>query len=151
MRKTVLYAIAGPFALGTLLLAIRLFHLGPFGIRPGDDILLARLSSINGPSFFVIGHRTKFATEPYEVTLYKIGPSNRVSSYYLAFEDSYWWGCSIKSNRKSGEIEIRADGAVSARYVPVKDVVVSDAYRIPISARAADYAQVQKLISASKR
>jgi hypothetical protein len=105
----------------------------------------------NGPEFFVIGHRTDSLTEPYEVTLYKVEPDHRTSSYYLAFEDSYWWGCSIRSNSVSGEIEIRADGGLCARYLPKKDLVISDAYKVPIQAASADYADLQRLLANSKQ
>jgi len=104
----------------------------------------------NGPQFFVIGHRTASVREPYEVTLYKVEPDYKTFSYYLAFEDSYWWNCAVRSNAASGEVEIRADGGLTARYVPNKDIVISDAYKIPIQARLADYGDLQRLLASSK-
>ena len=151
MKRTTIMAVGIPVTLGAVLLGIRLFHLGPLGIRPGDDIFLAKLVSTNGPQFFVMGHRTPSVTEPYEVTLYKVEPDHKTFSYYLAFEDSYWWGCSIRSNVASGDVEIQADGGLTARYVPSKDLVISDAYKVPIQAKAAEYAELQVLLGRSKR
>ncbi len=151
MKRRICIAIGIPLALGAFLLGIRLFHLGPLGVRPGDNVLLAQLLSTNGPQFFVIGHRTEFVTEPWEVTLYKVEPDQKTFSYYLAFEDSYWWGCSISSNSYSGEVEIRSDGGLTARYIPTKDLVISDAYKVPMQARHADYAELQALLGRSKR
>ena len=149
--KRIFIAIGILLALGAVFVGILLFHLGPFGVRPGDNIFLAQLLSTNGPQFFVIGHRTESVTEPYEVTLYKVERDHKTFSYYLAFEDSYWWGCSVRSNTTSGEIEIRADGGLTARYIPSKDLVTSDAYKVPIQARAGDYAELQTLLARSKR
>jgi hypothetical protein len=151
MKRTIFIVIGIPVALGAFLFGVRLFHLGPLGIRPGDDIFLAQLLFTNGPQFFVIGHRTQFLTEPYEVTLYKVEPDHKTFSYYLAFEDSYWWACSIRSNSVSGDVEIRADGCLTARYIPGKDLVISDAYKVPIPARKAEYGQLQLLLALSKR
>ena len=151
MKRTLVFAGLIPFLFGVLLLGIRLFHVGPFGVNPGDNILLARLSLTTGPTFYVVAHRTTYTTEPYEVTLYKIEQGSNASSYYLSFEDSYWWNCSIRSNGSSGEIEIRADGAISARYLPAKDLVISPACKTPIAARSVNYGDVQQILTNSKR
>jgi hypothetical protein len=131
------------------LTAIRLVHLGPFKVRRGDNVVLARLSTTNGGEFIVIAHRTQSVTEPYEVTLYRVEPDRRTFSYYLSFEDSYWWSCSLASNTTSGDIEIRANSRLAARYLPVKDVVISDAYRVAIPPRPQDYAVLQQLVATS--
>src|ERR1051325_7422727 len=101
-----------------LLGGIRLLYLGPFGIRPGDNVLLAHSALGDRCDFYAIGRRTEYVTEPWGVTLYKVESDHRTSHYYLAFEDSYWWGCSIRSNDISHEVEIQANGKVTARYLP---------------------------------
>src|SRR2546430_862262 len=70
--KRALLMIAIPCGLALLLTGIRLFHLGPFSIHTGDNLLLAHVSFTNGPNFFVIGHRNESAGEPYTVNLFKV-------------------------------------------------------------------------------
>jgi hypothetical protein len=151
MKRHLILSITIPVALVVMLSCLRLLHMGPRKLKPGDNVLLAKLLSGNGPTFLVIGHRTQYATEPFEVVLYKIGLDKRISSYYLAFEESFWWNCSIKSNLRSGEIEIRADGCVVARYLPSVDQVVSTAYKIPIGPQSVPSSELDKLLSSVKQ
>jgi len=150
MKRALL--IIGIFlGLAVLLIEIRLFHLGPFRIHPGDNILLAHLSLTNGPEFFVIGHRNESTAEPYMVNLYRVETDRRTFQYSMAFEDSFWWGCSIRSNTVSGEIEIRADGGVAARYLPAKDLVMSESYKVAQPAQSIHVWELEKLLKTSKR
>jgi len=149
--KRALLIIVIPCGLALLVIGIRLFHLGPFRIHPGDNLLLAHLSFTNGPEFFVIGHRNESAGEPYTVNLYKVETDWQTSRYLMAFEDSYWWGCSINSNTTSGEIEIRADGEVAARYLPAKDLVMSDSFKVAQPAHSVHFWELEELLKASKR
>ncbi|HSU57103.1 MAG TPA: hypothetical protein VLT36_23885 [Candidatus Dormibacteraeota bacterium] len=149
--KRALLMIAIPCGLAMLLSGIWLFHLGPFSIHPGDNLLLAHLSFTNGPEFFVIGHRNESAVEPYTINLYKVETDRRTSRYLMAFEDSYWWGCSIKSNTASGEIEIRAGGGVAARYLPGKDLLMSESLKVAQPAHSVHFGELQDLLKRSKR
>jgi hypothetical protein len=69
----------------------------------------------------------------------------------MAFEDSYWWSCSIKSNNASAEIEIRADGGVAARYVPAKDLVMSESLKVAQPANSLHFWELENLLKTSKR
>src|SRR5438270_12850554 len=90
-KRAVFLMLAALLSLAAALTIGRMLFIGPSAIRPGVRILLARLSLTNGPEFFVVGERTWSLTEPYEITLYKIEPDRRAFSYYLAFEEPYWW------------------------------------------------------------
>jgi len=151
MKRALSAAFLIPIGLVVVILTVTLFHLGPLNIRPGDRFVLAHLSLKGGTEFFAVGHRTEFLTEPYEVTLYKVEPDRSTSLYYLAFEDSYWWNCSIRSNELSREIEVRADGGVVARYLPGKNLVISDAYKVPSPAYEVKYWQLEQLLAHCRR
>jgi hypothetical protein len=99
-----------------LLFGLRLFQLGPFGIRAGDDLVLARTTLAGGARLFVVAHRTESIAEPYEVTLYRVEPDDKVFLYWMGYEDSFWWGCSIRSDQDASLLQIRADGSVAAYY-----------------------------------
>src|SRR5262249_60624719 len=95
---------------------VRLFHLGPFGIHPGDLRALARVTLPNGVRLCVIAHRTQSLTEPYVVTLYRTEANGDVFTYSMGYEDSFWWGCSIRPSEIPSVLHIRADGSVAAVY-----------------------------------
>lgn len=99
-----------------LLLGVRLFHLGPFGVRPGDDVVLARFTVKNGVRLFIVAHRTRSVIEPYEVTLYRTEKNGDVFTYWMGYEDSFWWACSIRPSDSPSDLHIRADGFVAAIY-----------------------------------
>ena len=112
-----------PFKIAAILLlviglplGVRLIHLGPFGIHPGDDVVLARFTATNGFRLCVIAHRTQSATEPYEVTLYRTETNGDVFTYWMGYEDSFWWACSIRSTDSPSILHIRAVGSVAAVY-----------------------------------
>ena len=100
----------------TLLLGLCVFHLGPFGIRPGDDIVLGSAPLTNGGRLFVVAHRTHDLVEAYEVTLYRVERSGEIFTYWMGYEESYWWACSIRPVDDFSVLQIRADGAVAALY-----------------------------------
>ena len=105
--------------LTVLLLAvigIRMFHLGPFGIRLGDERVLAQLTFTNGPTFAVVARRNDNLVEAYTVKLYRLDANGLTTQYLLGFEDSYWWACSLRLSGNRRDIEVRADGASAARY-----------------------------------
>jgi len=134
-----------------LLLAVGLWRLGPPGIRQGDDLLLATLSDSDGARFYVIAHRTDHLIDAYEVTLYRVTLGKDAWSYYLAFEDGFWWGCTLGWSKGRKELEIRANGTIAARYIPEKDEIISHAYRVPIRARAVPYTELDNKLSVRRR
>ena len=99
-----------------LLLGLRLFHLGPFGIHPGDDVVLARFALTNGTRLCVIAHRTENIGEPYEVTLYRTEITGLVFTYWMGYEDSFWWGCSITHADSPSVLHINVYGSKAAVY-----------------------------------
>jgi hypothetical protein len=133
--------LIGVFA---LLVGLRLFHLGPFGIRPGDDITLAQARLTNGDQLFVVAHRTQSVAEPYEVTLYRLEATGEAVQYWMGYEDSYWWACSIRPTTNSSVLQIRADGSPAAFYsLPEATLTLADNYyhygvqtgrRVPVGA-----------------
>jgi len=129
----------------------RLLLLGPYGIKPGDVVISARTRFADNSEFVILSQRTPFVTEPYEVTLFRVQPNHETSSYYLAFEDPYWWNCTIRSNEAAGTVEIRVGSAIVATYLPADDSIKSRAYGIPIKARCVQYSELQQLISAARK
>jgi hypothetical protein len=151
MKRSSFATLAIVLSLIALPLGLRLFHLGPFGIRPGDDILLSRMTLANGAQLFVVGHRTAHFIDAYEVTLYRVEANGDAFRYYLGHEESYWWACSIRPATSSGAIEIRADGQVVARYRPHEDVVlITDGHHPPQQATSIKGDSVRRLLSRAK-
>ncbi|HEX5219554.1 MAG TPA: hypothetical protein VFZ59_08290 [Verrucomicrobiae bacterium] len=99
-----------------VLVGLRLFHLGPFGIRAGDEVVLARFAATNGVRLCVVARRTESIGEPYVVRLYRTEASGEVFMYYMGYEDSYWWACSIRPTADPRVLHIRADGSVAAIF-----------------------------------
>jgi hypothetical protein len=99
-----------------LVVGLRLFHVGPFGIRPGDNVVLARSTLASGARLCVVAHRTQSLTEPFEVTLYRTEASGKVFTYSMGYEDSFWWNCSIRPSTIPSVLHIRALGSVAAVY-----------------------------------
>jgi len=131
----------------TLGVGVRLFHLGPFGIHPGDDILLSQLSLTNGSRFFVVAHRTENLIDAYEVTFYRVDQNGDTFAYYLAHEDSFWWGCTLRPAKDSREIEIGADGAMAARYLPDQDAVMLADKEDPYFGNKTDSYRLRRLLA----
>jgi hypothetical protein len=115
MKRSVKAALLSASVIG-LLLGLRLFHLGPFGIRAGDDVVLARHKTADGVRFCIIAHRTENIGEPYSVTLYRTEPSGAVFSYWMGYEDSFWWGCSIRATDNPRVLQVLVYGSVNAVY-----------------------------------
>jgi|SRR5215471_11727119 len=108
-----IWLVAVLLLLGT---GIRLFHLGPFGIRPGDERVLTRLTLTNGATFAVVARRNDNIIEAYTVNLYRIDADGTTTWYLLGFKDSYWWKCSLRLSADRQVIQVRADGQAVARY-----------------------------------
>lgn len=148
--KTLLKALLPIALLLGLATGIRLFHLGPFGIRPGDERLLARLALTNGSTFVVMTRRNEDLIEAYTVRLYSIDAKGRTAQYLLAFEDSYWWGCSLRLSRDGREVEVRAEGRLEARYSFDKRSVIWEDHLPPQDGEWDQSGHVQKLLAAMK-
>jgi hypothetical protein len=112
MKRTTKIAIP----IGILLIGIPLFHLGPPTVSIGDDLVLARSTLTNGAQLFVVAHRTDTIFEPYEVTLYRVRPDGEIYLYWMGYEDSFWWRCSIRPDQDPTRLQIRAIGSVTAYY-----------------------------------
>ena len=144
--KTVLVA-------GVLLLlatGLRLFHLGPLGIRPGNERVLARLTLTNGSTFAVVARRNDNLIEAYTVNLYRLDTNGVTVRYLLGFEDSYWWGCVLRLSANQREIEVRADGQPTARY-SLDDVLVTWVDGLPPPRGWTDNSgHVEKMLTALK-
>jgi hypothetical protein len=115
MKRPLKTALVAAIVIG-LLLGLRLFHLGPLSIRAGDDVVLARHTTTNGVRFCIIAHRTQNVGEPYEVTLYRTEPSGEVFTYWMGYEDSFWWGCSIRPLDSPLALQVLVDRSVTAVY-----------------------------------
>src|SRR5205807_10590244 len=87
-------------------MGLRLFHLGPLGIRPGNERVLARLTLTNGSTFAVVALRNRDLLEAYTVNLYRLDRNGGTQRYLLGFEESYWWGCALRLSNNQREIEI---------------------------------------------
>jgi hypothetical protein len=132
------------------LLGIRLFYLGPFGIRPGDERMLARLSTTNGSTFVVMACRNESCIEAYTVHLYRVDADGRTAKYLLAFEDSYWWGCSLHLSADGRGVEVRAGGQLAGRYSFDKGSMIWVDHLAPQDGEWDQSGHIQKLLSAMK-
>jgi hypothetical protein len=129
MKRTLqLAALVAALIIG-LPLGIFIFHTGPPGISAGTDIVLARFALTNGTRLCVIGHRADSYTEPYDFRLYRTEPSGEVFVYWMGYEDSFWWRCSIRRTSDPSTLDIRAIGSVAATYnIPEHSVTMADNY-----------------------
>ena len=110
-----------------------LFHFGPFGIVAGDERILSSCNLTNGDSLFIVAHRTQSWAEPYNVRLYRVSQETNYSVCFLSHEDSYWWGCSLKSQNFNQIVEINVFGAKLASYKISNQEVVWNNQKRPIS------------------
>jgi hypothetical protein len=137
------------FVLG-LAAGIRLLCLGPFGIRPADERVLAQLTTTNGPTFVVVAHRNESAIEAYTVHLYRINDDGRTAKYLVAFEDSYWWDCSLHLSHDGREVEVSWAGQLAARYSFDKQSVIWADHVAPQDGEWDQSGRVQKLVATMK-
>ena len=124
MKRTIPLSVRVGVILVILVIGVRLFHLGPFGIHSGDEVLLAHLKAANGVEFFVVGQRNEELIKAWSVNLYRIDSDDVGYVYYLEHKSSYYWCCSLRENRDTGEIDIWADGQRGARYLPSRNEVM---------------------------
>ena len=102
--------------MGCLALVSSLFHCGPVGVRSGEDRLLARRRLSDGDTLYIIAHRSKSWAEPYEVRLFRLHQKTNCYVNFLAFEDSYWWGCRFAETETNGRVKIYVYGMEVAAY-----------------------------------
>ncbi|MEO6034267.1 MAG: hypothetical protein ABIQ35_03335, partial [Verrucomicrobiota bacterium] len=43
-------------------------------------------------------------------------PDGETYTYWMGYEESYWWACSIRPTKNPSVLQIRADGQVAALY-----------------------------------
>lgn len=134
------------FLLG-LATGIRLLYLGPLGIRAGDERVLARLTITNGLTFVVVAHRNESAIEAYTVHLYRVNDDGRTAKYLLAFEDSYWWRCSLHLSHDGREVEVSWAGQLAARYSFDKESVIWADHVAPQHGELDQSGRVQQLLA----
>ena len=92
------------------------FHLGPLGVRVGDDVLCADFQITNGVQMYLLAHRNDDLAGPYQVALYRVEVDGKVFEYRLGDEDSFWWRSSLRLSPDQNRIEIRSIGQLVAEY-----------------------------------
>lgn len=110
-----------------------LYHLGPIGIKAGDERVLANHQLANGDRLFIIAHRTESWIEPYNIRLYRVHQETNYFVCFLSHEDAYWWGCSFIHPGAGDDIGIKAFGISLATYVASNHSVVWNDHNRPSS------------------
>jgi hypothetical protein len=117
-------AVCGLVLLSLSFVGIWVWHFGPLGTAKGEKVLCARLSVTNGSQFLVVAERTGEAIDAYHTFLYRIPGDGSVYRYALGYEDSFWWGCSLKQSETPGDINIIDFGRTVARYRKMNDEII---------------------------
>lgn len=99
--------VLSPIALVVLIFVIAIAHFGPPGIKAGEDQVLSSMCLANGRKLFIVAHRTDSPFDAYEVSLYQVDQATNVFVCFLGHEESFWWGCSMRSESASN-VTIRA-------------------------------------------
>jgi len=123
IRKSIM-AVCGLVLLSLSFVGGWMWHFGPLGTIRGEKVLCARLSATNGSQFLVIAERTGEAIDAYHTFLYRISGDGFVNRYTLGYEDSFWWGCSLKQSESPGDIDITDFGRTVAMYRKMSDKVI---------------------------
>jgi hypothetical protein len=122
-RKIVIAAVVIA-SIAVLPFSLYVCHLGPLGIKPGDDVLCSQLELPTGTKLYVIATRNPDWGEPYTVNLYRVETNQDTYAYRLGDEDSFWWGSSLRFNGDKTLVEIRSFGQYVAKYTVGDKTVV---------------------------
>lgn len=114
--KNVLFRFAVFIFLAVFFSFALFFHFGPLGIKAGDDLVLASAKLSDASRVFIMAHRTGHLIDAYEVTLYRVSPTNGITINWLGYEDGYWWRCGLSYGNNSNILEIHAFGGLMAEY-----------------------------------
>jgi hypothetical protein len=91
------------------------FHYGFFILSQKNFKILASHTLSNKTELYVVIRKSGNLAEPYLVNFYRMDSEGNWVSYFLADEESYWWGCSLVEDGNN-RVAIKAFGEVQAYY-----------------------------------